>query len=173
MRIPFLAKVVFFTLLMPGTVTVLLPWAILNRLEAGVISAFSLLSFAALALGVAGCGVLLFCIWEFASIGRGTLAPFSPTRRLVVRGAYRYTRNPMYLAVLCILVAEALLFRSLSLAIYSAIVFACFQVFIVLYEEPHLRKQFGDEYRRYCTAVPRWAYSLHGYHASNAGNHTA
>jgi len=88
--------------------------------------------------------------------GRGTLAPVDPPTRLVVRGPYRYVRNPMYLGVLCILTGEAWLFASSALLIYAAAVLACFYSFVVLYEEPALRRKFGESYEQYARTVHRW-----------------
>jgi protein-S-isoprenylcysteine O-methyltransferase Ste14 len=109
-----------------------------------------------LLLITAGAGLLAACIWEFASRGRGTLSPVDPPRELVVQGLYRYVRNPMYLSVSTMLLGEALLARSLALLGYWAIFFAAANLFVMLYEEPILRRQFGDSYERYTKHVGRW-----------------
>jgi protein-S-isoprenylcysteine O-methyltransferase Ste14 len=103
-----------------------------------------------------GAGVLFRCIWDFAVAGRGTLAPVDPPRHLVVRGLYRYVRNPMYVGVVTILLGEALLFRSLALLCYAGIFLFVVHLFIVVYEEPALRRQFGESYENYCRRVHRW-----------------
>jgi protein-S-isoprenylcysteine O-methyltransferase Ste14 len=103
-----------------------------------------------------GVGLLVACIWEFARSGRGTLAPVDPPSHLVVRGLYRYVRNPMYLSVTTIVLGEVLLTRSLGLLIYWAIWFAAVNLFVIAYEEPTLRRQFGASYERYTQAVRRW-----------------
>ena len=105
---------------------------------------------------VAGASLLATCIWEFASRGRGTLSPVDPPKQLVVQGLYRYVRNPMYVAVSTILLGEALLARSTSLLVYWGIFFAAANVFVILYEEPALRRQFGDSYVSYQQRVGRW-----------------
>ncbi|HWP45479.1 MAG TPA: isoprenylcysteine carboxylmethyltransferase family protein, partial [Blastocatellia bacterium] len=88
--------------------------------------------------------------------GRGTPAPYDPPRRLVVSGLYRYTRNPMYVGIVTLLIGEALAFRSISLAIYSAAVWPLFHLRVIYYEEPKLRELFGQDYLDYCKKVSRW-----------------
>ncbi|MCI0515308.1 isoprenylcysteine carboxylmethyltransferase family protein [candidate division KSB1 bacterium] len=106
--------------------------------------------------GLRGVGFLISCIWDFAAHGQGTLAPMAPPKVLVTHGFYRYTRNPMYLGVLGILLSEALFFSSLSLLIYPALILGSFHLFVVGYEEPHLRREFGEAYTAYCRTTPRW-----------------
>ena len=146
----------FFTVLLPGTVTVLVPWRIVSRERAASLGDLGALQYAALIPITFGIAILLRCIWEFASKGRGTLAPIDPPRHLVVTGLYRYVRNPMYLGVLTVLLGEAALFQSLRLLEYAAVVFVIVNLFVMLYEEPALRRRFGDSYGRYCRAVHRW-----------------
>lgn len=107
------------------------------------------------AIGV-GAALLFICIWEFARSGRGTLSPVDPPRELVVRGLYRYVRNPMYLSVTTIVLGEVLLTGSRALLIYWAIWFAAVNLFVIGYEEPALRRQFGEAYERYTREVRRW-----------------
>ena len=103
-----------------------------------------------------GIALLAACIFEFASQGRGTLSPADPPRHLVVRGLYKFVRNPMYLSVTTIVVGEALWARSAALAVYWAIWFACVHLFVVGYEEPYLRDRFGSSYDEYTRRVRRW-----------------
>jgi len=110
---------------------------------------------ALLAIGV-GAALLVTCIWEFASSGRGTLSPVDPPRELVVRGLYRYVRNPMYLSVTMIVMGEVLLTGSRPLLVYWAIWFAAVNLFVIGYEEPTLRRRFGESYERYTRDVGRW-----------------
>lgn len=109
---------------------------------------------------VLGATLLLACIWEFARSGRGTLSPVDPPRELVVRGLYRYVRNPMYLSVTTIVLGEVLLTGSRALLVYWAIWFAAANLFVIAYEEPTLRRQFGESYERYKGEVRRWLPSL-------------
>ena len=91
----------------------------------------------------------------FLNVGKGTLAPWDPTQKLVVSGPYAYVRNPMITGVVLILLAESLIFYSSALCIW-AIVFACVNIiYFILSEEPGLRKRFGKEYEEYCNNVPR------------------
>jgi protein-S-isoprenylcysteine O-methyltransferase Ste14 len=115
---------------------------------------------------VLGVGLLAACIWEFAHRDRGTLAPLDPPRQLVVQGLYRYVRNPMYLSVTTIVFGELLLTRSLALLTYWAIWFAAVNLFVIGYEEPALRRQFGASYDRYTQTVGRWIPSLRSRGAS-------
>ena len=96
------------------------------------------------------------CIARFATQGKGTLSPADPTKKLVVTGLYRYSRNPMYIGVLLILAGEMVFFQSLYLALYLLIIFAVFNLFVLLIEEPRLKKDFGEEYRIYANNVKRW-----------------
>ncbi len=91
-------------------------------------------------------------VWE----GRGTPAPVAPTRRLVVGGPFRYVRNPGYLSVLAMIFGQGLFFGRASILLYAVCVALGFHLFVVFYEEPTLRTQFGDAYEAYCRHVPRW-----------------
>lgn len=104
----------------------------------------------------AGLALLAACILEFARSGRGTLSPVDPPRILVVRGAYRFVRNPMYLGVSLIVLGEVLLTRSRGLFTWWAVWFALVNLFVLGYEEPTLRRQFGAAYEQYTAAVGRW-----------------
>ncbi|MBI4402196.1 MAG: isoprenylcysteine carboxylmethyltransferase family protein [Nitrospirae bacterium] len=147
-------KVVLFILLVPGTVTVLVPYLIVTA--RGEVPAFDLLGLVGLFAIALGWGTLLQCAWDFARSGRGTPAPIDPPRRLVVQGLYRFVRNPMYLGAVTILLGEAALFRSPSLLLYGAACWLGSHLFVLLYEEPTLRRMFGAEYDAYCQTVPRW-----------------
>jgi protein-S-isoprenylcysteine O-methyltransferase Ste14 len=109
-----------------------------------------------LLLQLAGSAVLLWCVRDFAVRGRGTLAPVDPPTELVAAGLYRWVRNPMYVGVVTTLLGHALWFGSGWLLFYAACVFSGFHLFVTRFEEPGLSQRFGDSYRRYLTAVPRW-----------------
>lgn len=147
---------IFFTFLFPGTVTVLVPYLILSGSRPAGVDEWSLRHFLSLPFIGLGAGILFRCIWDFAVAGRGTLAPIDPPKHLVVRGLYRYVRNPMYVGVVLMLFAEALFFWSPELAYYAIGVFSMVHLFVVLYEEPTLRRQFGGSYEAYRGQVPRW-----------------
>ena len=104
----------------------------------------------------AGIIVVLDAFARFAFQGIGTPAPIFPTRQLVVDGFYRYVRNPMYVAVLALILGEALLLGNLHLLAYAVVPWLAAHLFVLFYEEPTLRKSFSIEYEAYCTHVPRW-----------------
>jgi protein-S-isoprenylcysteine O-methyltransferase Ste14 len=154
-----LLRTLIFTILVPGSVTVLIPcWILRSRPSADYeISAFRLGGILPIVLGAA---VYFSCAWEFVKTGVGTPAPIDAPKALVARGLYRYTRNPMYVGVASILVGEAVFFQSLRLLAYALIVGLLFHAFILLYEEPTLRRKFGPSYEEYLKAVPRWIPNL-------------
>jgi protein-S-isoprenylcysteine O-methyltransferase Ste14 len=144
-----------WTLLLPGMVAGFIPWRFygLSHVHVDVTNPLTILALLLIAAGVV---LLLACIWEFAARGKGTLSPLDPTKELVVQGLYRYVRNPMYLSVSTIVLGEALLARSRGLVVYWAIFFVIVNLFVRLYEEPTLRRQFGESYERYQRQVGRW-----------------
>ena len=146
-----LLKNLAFTVLVPGTVAGYAPWLIVRDRSPAAESWWI-----ASALYLLGGAIYLWCVWDFATFGRGTPAPIDAPRELVVRGLYRYTRNPMYLGVLTTILGWACLFRSGAVLLYALAVAAAFQLFIVLYEEPHLQRTFGSAYAEYCSHVGRW-----------------
>ena len=141
-----------FTIVVPATVTVYAPWWILSRGGAPGPAGWRWLAVVPIATGVA---TYLWCALDFGR-ARGTPAPIDPPKELVASGLYRVTRNPMYVGVASIVWGEALLFGSPALALFAAAVCAAFHAFVVLYEEPSLRRRFGEAYQRYCRVVPRW-----------------
>jgi protein-S-isoprenylcysteine O-methyltransferase Ste14 len=111
------------------------------------------IGFAVLALGLV---LLLWCVRDFYVAGKGTLAPWDPPKRLVVVGLYRFIRNPMYVAVLTVVLGWTLIFGSTWLAIYLVTLAIAFHLRVLFYEEPRLRQQFTTEWGAYFTTVPRW-----------------
>ena len=105
---------------------------------------------------VAGFALALWCWGVFGAIGRGTPAPFDPPRHLVVRGPYRYVRNPMYIGGVMMVLGQAMIFASVPLVEYAIAVWFIAHLLIVLYEEPALKRSFGDEYSEYRSRVRRW-----------------
>lgn len=153
----------FFLIIMPGMVSGYLPYRILLGSDHLRVPALNPSSAGGLLLLIGGVAVLLRCVWDFFAAGHGTLAPIDPPRVLVVRGLYRYTRNPMYNGVMAILVGEAWLFRSLAVLEYAVLVLVAFHLFVVLYEEPALAARFRDTYRAYRRSVPRWGFTSRRY----------
>ena len=144
-----------WTILLPGFFAGYLPWRYfgLSEVRLDALGASQVLG-----LFVIACGAVLLgaCIFEFARSGRGTLSPLDPPRQLVVRGLYRYVRNPMYLSVTVIVLGEVLVTRSSALVVYWAVWFLCANLFVMGYEEPTLRREFGRSFDEYCQRVGRW-----------------
>ncbi|MGD8536359.1 MAG: isoprenylcysteine carboxylmethyltransferase family protein [Candidatus Aminicenantes bacterium] len=149
-------KTIIFALLLPGVFLVLVPYLLLSSSGDRFVVDISRIRYIGLIPMLFGVFVYMKCVWSFASEGRGTPVPIDPPKKLVVQGLYKYARNPMYIGVLFILIGEAVFFASLLLAFYAVLVFMCFHLFVVIYEEPALRAKFGNSYRRYCDSVPRW-----------------
>lgn len=137
----------------PTIVAGLVPW-LLTRWEADDPAVGLRIAGAAL-LGV-GAVVVLETTARFALQGRGTPAPFAPPQRFVARGSYRLTRNPMYVGVLALIAGQALLLGREVLLLWAGAAAVMFHLFVVLHEEPDLRKRFGTEYEAYCAEVGRW-----------------
>lgn len=152
-----LLRNLFFTILQPGLVAGLFPyWIAGTQFDFAVAQPFNSFQYGALLIFVAGFVIMMACIFRFAFEGKGTLSPADETKQLVIGGLYRYSRNPMYIGVMLILIGETLFTLSSSLAIYSSIIFICFNLFIMLHEEPRLQKDFGDQYGQYRKKVRRW-----------------
>lgn len=142
-----------FTIVVPGTVAILIP----RWLSGGFVwPASRPLTWIGAAAFAAGAAIYFRCAWEFAVRGLGTPAPIAPTKYLVTTALHRYVRNPMYLGVFLVLVGQILIYRSLKLLGYAAIFCLAVELFVVFYEEPTLRKQFGASYEEYRRCVPRW-----------------
>jgi len=145
--------------ILPFTVTVLVPlWiARANGIALARGGSLGALALQALGLVVGAIGLLLFVasLRRFATEGEGTLAPWDPPRRLVVRGPYRFVRNPMISGVVFVLFGEALLLLSLPHALWALAFFVLNLVYIPLIEEPQLAGRFGEPYEEYCKHVPR------------------
>jgi len=145
-----------FALLLPGTVTLFIPYVLLSNSGVTGIPRWTALQYAALPVIGVGFAVLVRCIVDFARHGRGTLAPVDPPKDLVVHGLYRYVRNPMYLGVTAVLTGEVALFESLVLLRFVAAWFLLVNLVVIFYEEPVLRGRFGQSYEQYRRAVGRW-----------------
>jgi protein-S-isoprenylcysteine O-methyltransferase Ste14 len=145
------ARAVVAFLVLPGVVAFLVPWLLVRRQASPL--PFNPLGFIPLTLGMA---LLLWCVRTFYVEGRGTLAPWDPPRRLVVTGVYRLSRNPMYVAVVLVLLGWALGFRTRLLMIYVVGVMVMVQLRVVFGEEPWLARKHGEEWLRYKAQVPRW-----------------
>ena len=138
----------FFTILQPGIVAGLIPYWIVGSPSIGTLkNSLSSFQYIAIFIFAVGVAILFYCISMFAIKGKGTLSPADPTKKLVVSGLYKFSRNPMYVGVMLMLIGEAIFFSWGGLWIYTAFVFIAFNLFIVLHEEPRLKEDFGTEYR--------------------------
>ena len=147
-----LGSILFF-ILAPGMVAGFIPLALL-RTGPQVQTGF--LAYAAFPLWVIGTTVLIWCFRDFLVKGKGTPAPIDPPKELVVSGLYKYVRNPMYVGVLLVILGHFLWFGFWNLLIYAVVVFAAFSAFVIFYEEPTLKRNFGAAYEDYLKKVPRW-----------------
>lgn len=151
-----LARAVTYSTLFIGLLLVFLPARLLARVGVTAPPVFGLKQAVGLAVAAVGAALAVWCVLAFALLGKGTPAPFDPPRRLVVRGPYRFVRNPMYLGAAIALAGAALSYRSLALAAYAGVFLLMTHVLVVSYEEPTLRETFGADYEGYCRRVRRW-----------------
>jgi len=149
-----LLKNLLFTLLVPGTAGVLIPLRLAaRRIPAPMADAWSIAGLVFLAAGAAG---YFWCLWEFAITGRGTPAPIDPPRHLVVRGPYRFVRNPIYVSAVAVVLGWAAYFHSTEVFLYAIVLAGAFHFFVTAVEEPTLQHKFGDSYTHYRHTVRRW-----------------
>jgi Putative protein-S-isoprenylcysteine methyltransferase len=146
-------KSLLYLIIEAGLFALYIPLALLrsgSRLETGVVA------WLAIPLWLIGSLVVLSCFWNFTFKGRGTPAPTDPPKELVITGPYRYVRNPIYVGVMLIFLGHFLWFGYWALLIYTVLAFIGVHIFIVLYEEPTLKRKFGAVYEDYLKRVPRW-----------------
>jgi protein-S-isoprenylcysteine O-methyltransferase Ste14 len=150
-----LGSIIFF-IIAPFTIAGVIPWWLTRWQAQSPQVIMPVAQAAGAALAMIGALMLLDSFARFALKGIGTPAPIFPTQHLVVSGLYRYVRNPMYVGVIAAILGQALMFMSQTLAIYGAIVWLAFHLFVLAYEEPTLRETFGAEYDEFRKHVPRW-----------------
>ncbi len=146
-------KSLLYLIFEAGLFALYIPLALLrvgSRIETGIISVL------AIPLWLIGSLMILRCFWDFTLKGRGTPVPMDPPKELVITGFYRYVRNPIYVGVLLIFLGHFLWFGYWALLIYTVLAFIGVHIFIVLYEEPTLKRKFGAAYEDYLKRVPRW-----------------
>ncbi len=148
-------RTVVFTILVPGTEFVLVPLVVVH-LDLGPRTELGPVRYLGLVPLLVGLVMILRCFADFVHRGRGTPAIYDPPRELVVAGLYRYVRNPQYVGVVLVLVGEALLTEMFVLFGYAALMAIGYHLFVRYYEEPTLRRLFGEPYARYREDVPRW-----------------
>src|ERR1700719_4167024 len=146
-------KTLIFTILVPGFVTLYVPYILLGRTHS---PGHGPLAWLGVLCSAVGTGIYFRCAWEFAVRGLGTPAPIAPTKFLVTTALHRYVRNPMYIGVAMAILGESAVFRSIHVAEYAGVMLLIAHTFVVLYEEPTLQRQFGKSYEEYKRTVPRW-----------------
>lgn len=155
-RVFILVRALTYATLFVGFLLVFLPARLLETSGLSRPAVLGPVQIAGVLLVVAGAGIATWCVLSFALLGRGTPAPFDPPRQLVVRGPYRFVRNPMYLGAGLALSGAALFFQSVAVFAYALLFLAVMHLFVVLYEEPTLRRTFGVDYQEYTARVRRW-----------------
>lgn len=151
-----LFRAVTYATLFTGLVLVLLPARVLTLAGVTPPERLGAVEVAGIAVALAGGALAVWCVVSFAIFGKGTPAPFDPPRRLVVRGPYAVVRNPMYVGAGAALLGAALFYRSSALLAFAAALFTVAHLFVTRYEEPVLRRTFGEAYASYCRGVRRW-----------------
>jgi len=151
-----LMRTITYASLFIGFVLIYLPSRVLAWAGISRPTDFGWAQIAGMLICALGAALALWCVGAFAWIGKGTPAPFDPPRRLVIRGPYRFVRNPMYIGAAIALAGAALCFRSLGLCAFVCGFLLVTHLFVLLYEEPTLRRLFGPEYADYCAHVDRW-----------------
>jgi len=149
-------RAITYAALFIGLVLVFLPAQLLPSPGIARPETIGALQVVGMLVAIGGGAIALWCILSFAVVGRGTPAPFDPPRRLVLRGPYAVVRNPMYIGAGLALAGASLFYRSLPLLGYTAAFFLVTHLFVVLYEEPTLRRTFGADYEAYRRRVGRW-----------------
>jgi protein-S-isoprenylcysteine O-methyltransferase Ste14 len=165
-----IGSIIFF-FIAPFTIAGLVPWWVTKWRSAWGDDVVWLAFVAGGLLAVFGASILIDSFARFALTGLGTPAPVFPTKHLVVSGLYRYVRNPMYVGVVSAIFGQALMFGSLALLVYGAVVWLAFDLFVAGYEEPTLRDTFGAQYDEFCKNVRRWLPRLTPWKPSSQPHH--
>lgn len=151
-----LVRTITYASLFIGFFLVFLPARVLSRSGIQAPAAIGMTQVLGGLVTALGAALALACVFTFAFVGRGTPAPFDPPRRLVDRGPYAWTRNPMYVGATIALLGAALFYQSWALGIFALGFWLATEAFVLLYEEPTLRRLFGADYASYCARVGRW-----------------
>lgn len=151
-----LARALTYATLFVALVLVLLPARVLEWSATSAPAAFGAAQLTGLVIAIVGGGIALWCVLAFAMLGQGTPAPFDPPRRLVVRGPYKFVRNPMYLGAIVALTGAAVYYQSLPLLAFAAVFALITHLFVIWYEEPTLAQAFDGDYAAYRSRVHRW-----------------
>lgn len=144
------------TIIVPGTVVGVVPWWILRQTGGGAPMRLGPPEILGLAGAMVGAGMVIWVSFAFVRQGHGTPIPVAPPAEFVATGLFRYVRNPMYCGALLMLASEVVLFRSLPLLIYAFFLWLALHTFLVIVEEPQLKRRFGATYLEYLATTPRW-----------------
>ena len=157
-----LAKHIRDIIILPFTVTVIVPYLVYNPKQT-LLKASTIIQITGGLFLTAGLCLFLYTFYLFRNFGKGTLAPWEPTQKLIILGPYKYCRNPMITGVLFILVGEALVLNSRPILTWAGTFFLINTLYFIVLEEPALYKRFGDDYKKYKENVPRWIPRLKAY----------
>jgi protein-S-isoprenylcysteine O-methyltransferase Ste14 len=149
-------KTLVFTVVAPGVLIVLIPFLLAYSNVARFPVEADSLRYLGWLLVSLGAAIYFWCAFDFTFLGEGTPAPNAPPKNLVIRGLYKFVRNPMYTGALLILLGESVLFGSVLVLGYAVLRMVLWHRFVVVYEEPRLHARFGASYERYRRSVPRW-----------------
>lgn len=163
-RISAVAGTLVFLFIAPGTVAGLVPWWIGHWSVQAPFCGFTLLRITGGLLIAVAAVILIDAFLRFALQGIGTPAPVLPTRRLVVTGPYRFVRNPMYVAVVSMILGQGCVFGDLRIFAYGLACWLAMHLFVLIYEEPTLRRTFPEDYAIFTENVPRWIPRLTPWH---------
>lgn len=143
-------------LIVPGTTLFLVPFLLLAESGQNLSRPMGIIKVLSIVPASVGLFMMAWVAYMFVTKGRGTPIPFDPPREFVAEGLFRYLRNPMYFGLLLVILSEAVFFRSWVLALYAAAVWAVVHTFLVVVEEPQLKRRFGEPYTSYLSTTPRW-----------------
>lgn len=162
MQQPSIQKHIRDIIILPFTVTVILPWLFYNKNQT-LFPDNIVFKVLGLVFLISGLALFVWTVYLFWAFGKGTLAPWTPTQRLIIRGPYKYCRNPMISGVLFVLLGETMFLNSVNILIVAGAFFIINTIYFILKEEPDLCKRFGKEYEAYKQNVPRWIPKFNSY----------
>jgi protein-S-isoprenylcysteine O-methyltransferase Ste14 len=155
MKSPSILKQLRDIIILPFTVTFIIPYFLFNSKEEIIPHNLSLKGIGWM-IAVAGSALFVYTVFLFKTIGYGTLAPWSPTQKLIVEGPYKYCRNPMISGVFFMLVGEGMMLYSVNILVWAFSFFIINTVYFIFIEERELLQRFGSDYLKYKKHVPRW-----------------
>jgi len=149
-------ETILATILVPGVAAILIPYLILRLSRHAWSWRLGLFQIVAIFVGLVGFLMVIWVSYAFVTKGGGTPIPLDPPDRFVASGLFRYVRNPMYVGALLVILSEAIGFGSLWLCVYAFLLWLALHLFLVFFEEPQLKRRFGESYRVYLLTTPRW-----------------